>query len=222
MKSLLAILISVLFFLPTAKGQNGEIYGTVADEKGAPFQNVSISVFQSKKLLFSTLSEEDGSYSLKPMPVGCFKVEFKAEHYIRTIVLDLPFSSGSSSVKRNCKMIKVSSDSEMIIVHKMPIISKVDPVHIVDNNKTQSFHIYPWQNDHLILYEKDRLIIGGNRGDTTIYLIDGLLNETSDSTDSTRFNWLNANKLRKKTFIEKDFKYIPFQHFLETLPAFQR
>jgi hypothetical protein len=34
--------------------------------------------------------------------------------------------------------------------------------------------------------------------------------------------WLSNNDFRRKKYSEKDFQYIPFQHFLETLPELQR
>lgn len=223
MKKLLAILFSVLFFLPAAKGQNGEIYGFLKDSKGNPLSDVLIRVYIGDKIYNGCFSEEDGGFSIKPLTAGSYNVEFSLNGFLKRKTTGVIVTSGGS-VKVNCKMIKGSCDSEMVVAYKKPKIDTVIPiaVPIIDNNKIQSYHKYPWQNDHLTLYEKDRLIIGGNRGDTTIYLIDGLLDYKNEAADSSANNWLNKRNLRNKTFTEKDIQYIPFQHFLETLPAFQR
>lgn len=209
MKKLLAILFSVLFFLPAAKGQNGEVYGTVTDEKGTPFQNVSISVFQNKKLLLSTFSEEDGSYSLKPMPVGCFKVEFKAEHYIKTTILDLPISSGGI-VKLKCKMNEGSSDSESSKVFKMPLVKCYLP-------SPSTIITPPWHESAPLGWLGDlKRLQRPKIKPSYIYL-------TWSEQFKYNFNPRpNALKQINKSYTENDLKYIPFQHFLETLPAFQR
>lgn len=117
---LLAILFSVLFFLPVAKGQSGVIYGTVTDEKDVPFERVSINVFQSGKLFIKKQSEKDGKYYINHLAPGIYKVEFLSNGFLKSKVIGVPVSD-SFDVEINCKMISGRSDFENITVYEKPI-----------------------------------------------------------------------------------------------------
>lgn len=60
-----------------------------------------------------------------------------------------------------------------------------------------------------------------SRPEGTVYLLNG--KEYNDSLSAHKEKpWLYTNDFRRKRYKENDLMYIPFQHFLETLPAFQR
>lgn len=190
---MLVLLFSVLFFLPAAKGQYGDIYGTLTDEKGTLFQSVSISVFQSGKLFIKTLSKKEGTYYINHLAPGIYTVEFLSKGFPKSKVIGVAVSN-RFSVELNCKMIAGRSDFENITVYEKPIY----------------FDVYANKVAFLAALE-------------TLKVVPGYINLTwSDQLKYTNFPRVHHQKQINKKYNEKDFQYIPFEHFLETLPMLQR
>jgi hypothetical protein len=59
------------------------------------------------------------------------------------------------------------------------------------------------------------------RPEGAVYVLNGKVYNDSLSAHKEK-PWLSNNDFRRKKYSEKDFQYIPFQHFLETLPELQR
>lgn len=104
MKSLLAILFSVLFFLPSAKGQNGEIYGTVYlnDQVAA---GIIVKVTIGNKILAKTITNSDGEYKVYVEGGKVYSICFKAKGYTSRIVnnINLPIEGSVKIVKKIAK-----------------------------------------------------------------------------------------------------------------------
>lgn len=215
MKSLLAILFSVLFFLPATKGQVGEIYGFLTDSKGNSLSDVLIKVYIGNRIYNGCFSEEDGMFSIRPLPSGSYTVEFSLNGFLKRKTTSVIVTSGSS-VKINCKMIKGSSDSEIVTVYKMPKILPYYP--LLYNNEPRIHCKIGSHNWPPSLSENVKMsrIQAPSTKPNYIYL---------SWSEQLKYNFNprpNALKQINKSYSENDLKYIPFQHFLETLPPFQR
>jgi hypothetical protein len=71
--------------------------------------------------------------------------------------------------------------------------------------------------DSSLITEKRTLRIFCARPEGSVYLLNG--KEYIDSLSAHKEKpWLSNNDFRRKKYSEKDFKYIPFAHFLNTLP----
>lgn len=79
--------------------------------------------------------------------------------------------------------------------------------------------------DSLLKAQKQLILKFGPRQDGKRYVVNGAVyNDSLIAMQSLNKvePWLYSNDFRRKKHKEKNFKYIPFQHFLENLPAFQR
>lgn len=69
---------------------------------------------------------------------------------------------------------------------------------------------------------KSQLLIGVNRADKTVYLLDGVLDDKDLAIEFAPQTWLNTNTLLTKIYTEKNFQYTNLEYFISTLPQLQR
>lgn len=96
---LLLILSGCRYKLKTAQkpqSYSGTLTGMVKDAVvGSPIQGAQVSIFRSQELLGSTVTEDDGSYSLEILPGSDYRVEFSKEGYITAIYYNTIVTAGS-------------------------------------------------------------------------------------------------------------------------------
>lgn len=81
------------------------------------------------------------------------------------------------------------------------------------------------KDDSLLKVQKKPVLRFGPRQEGVCYVLNGVAYNDSLSAIKSLNKvepWLSINDCRRKKYTEKDFQYIPFQHFLETLPVLQR
>lgn len=109
MKNLVLLLCAILLFLPVAKGQLGEIYGTVSQQE-LTFGNdgveaVNVYVYQNDSLIICSESDSNGDYSLKPLHPGRYNVLFIKSDFIIKKVYGIWISLGGD-YRLNVKLYK--------------------------------------------------------------------------------------------------------------------
>lgn len=209
---MLILLFSVLFFLLDAKGQ-GEIYGILTDSKGELLNDVSIKVYNGDRFFGRSLSEEDGSYSVKPLPSGYYTVEYSLNGFLKRKTINVIVNSGGS-VKLNYKMIEGSSDSEIVMYYKSPPPPPPPPRP----------RPYPEDDRNVFLERGSVQSLSKNVEISRIPKIkpEKISLSWAEQLKYTNFPLEHRQKQITKKYNEKDFQYIPFGHFLETLPETQR
>ena len=75
--------------------------------------------------------------------------------------------------------------------------------------------------DSLLKKQKQPILRFGHREEGMYYVVNGVVYNDSLSACKER-TWLSINDFRRKKYTEKDFQYIPFEHFLKTLPGLQQ
>jgi hypothetical protein len=155
----------------------GEIYGEVRDESGAPFPGVVVKVFEGGILKSGNVSEDDGTYSVKPLQPGTYDVEFSSSSYATKRYTGLVVTSGGST-RQNIKMeqSKSSQLNEVVITAEPPIVKKETTL---GGKELDQMGMRPIQDavslGKNVQQQKSggAIRIGGARLDGTVYMIDG-------------------------------------------------
>jgi hypothetical protein len=161
----------------TAFAQNGEIYGTVTDETNNPFPGVVIKVTQGGLMKGGTITEDDGTYSVKPLQPGTYTIQFSSTGYGVKEIGSITVSSGGS-VKINNKMtVEAKGLKEVIkVAYKQPVVSKITAVGSDKIERAPTRNILDMASLGPNVQQTrngGELRIGGARGDGTVYMLDG-------------------------------------------------
>lgn len=164
----------------TAFGQNGEIYGTITDETNNPFPGVIIKVTQGGLVKGGATTEDDGSYSVKPLQPGTYTIQFSSMGYSTLEVSSITVSSGGS-VKINKKMQvqpKELTGEVIKVAYKQPVVSKVNAVGSDKIERAPTRNILDMASLGPNVQQSRNggaLRIGGAREDGTVYMLDGMV-----------------------------------------------
>lgn len=101
MKCVFAILFSVLFFLPAAKGQGG-ICG-MTHTKLNYLDGVTIEIFKDNASIGKSTSEDYGKYMIKKLVRGTYDIEYSLKGYCKKRIIGLKIYD-SKTIKINCEM----------------------------------------------------------------------------------------------------------------------
>ena len=216
MKRILCI-ISLLTLMINAFGQSGEIYGTVTDETNNTFAGVVIKVTQGGIVKGGSVSEDDGTYSVKPLQPGKYDLEFSSTGYSTKKIANIIINSGAS-VKINCKMVANSKGLKevSVVAYKEPVVSKNRvmssstieraPTRNLMDNASLSSNVQQSRSG-------GALRIGGSRQDGTVYMIDGQVASGTVSHSAIPSNLgnnsgvISQNESYKKS-TENDFRNV--------------
>lgn len=164
----------------TAFAQNGEIYGKVTDEKGQPFEGVIIKVLQGGLMKGGTTSEEDGSYSIKPLQPGAYDIEFSSSSYATQIIRGINVTVGGTA-QQNLKMRIQGTDLKVVEVKARPPVVDIRKVTTgAQIERAPATNIIDMAGLSRNVYQQrpgGPLQIGGARADGTVYMIDGQVSQ---------------------------------------------
>lgn len=152
------------------------IYGTITDEQNNPFPGVIVKVMKDGVVKGGTISEDDGSFSVKTNP-GVYTIQFSSQGYGTKEISSITVSVGGS-VKINNKMLVAGNNLNEVVkvAYREPVVSKNKTV------SSSSIESAPTRNlaDVASLssnVQQSRnggaLRIGGAREDGTVYVMDG-------------------------------------------------
>ncbi|MCC6186778.1 MAG: TonB-dependent receptor, partial [Chitinophagaceae bacterium] len=161
----------------TAFAQNGEIYGTVTDETNNPFPGVVIKVTQGGLMKGGSITEDDGTYSIKPLQPGSYSVQFSSLGYGTKEIASITVSNGGS-VKINNKMtVDAKGLNEVVkVAYKQPVVNKVTAIGSEKIESAPTRNILDMASLGPNVQQTrsgGELRIGGARGDGTVYMLDG-------------------------------------------------
>lgn len=167
----------LLGFSHSAFAQNGELYGTVTDENNAPFPGVIVKVTQGGLVKGGTVTEDDGTYSVKPLQAGTYSIQFSTMGYATKEIGSITVSNGGS-VKINNKM---STDAKNLkevvkVQYKQPVVNKITAVGSEKIERAPTRNLLDMASLGPNVQQSrngGELRIGGARGDGTVYMLDG-------------------------------------------------
>lgn len=175
------IYLFILMLLGTAGTAfaQGEIYGKVTDEKGIEFGGVIIKVMQGGLLKSGTISEDNGTYSVKPLQPGTYDIEFSSSSYSTQKITGITVSL-NGEFRQNVKMQQNNSKelTEVVVKAQPPVVNKVKVMTEEQINNSASRNLLDMASLGPNVQQTRNggaLRIGGARPDGTVYLIDGMM-----------------------------------------------
>ncbi|GAA4450822.1 hypothetical protein GCM10023092_07390 [Rurimicrobium arvi] len=162
----------------------GEIYGTVTNEKGQPFEGVIIKVTQGGLLKSGSVSEDDGSYSVKPLQPGTYDIEFSSISYETIKVSGVEITLGGTK-KQDVRMEIQGSGSgkvlnQVVVKARKPVIGVVSVTQAKNIEAAPTTNIIDMAGLSKNVYQArsgGALSIGGARPEGTVYIIDGQVSQ---------------------------------------------
>lgn len=175
----LVFLLSFLMIIVQALAQNGEIYGMVTDESNNPFPGVVVKVTQNGLLKGGTTTEDDGTYSIKPLSLGSYDIEFSTMGYAKKQVTNVILSS-ATSVKVNAKMLLANCMSlqAVVVTSRPPVVHRVTSISSHDLNVVATKELANLASTGANVYQSrsgSGLSIRGGRANSSVYMVDGVL-----------------------------------------------
>ncbi len=179
-------LLLMLFALVAVNGlfaQSGTIKGKVLDaDNGEPIPFANVSIMQGAKIVTGGMTDFDGVYTIKPVPVGKFTVKVSYIGY-KTIALNNVQVNNSKITFQDFKLPTSLSKIEEVVVkeYKVPLISK-DQVSSGGTISQEDIGKMPGRSATAVAatvggVSKDgsgNLNIRGARSEATVYYVDGV------------------------------------------------
>jgi outer membrane receptor protein involved in Fe transport len=123
-------LIIIAFFLTLVSGfsfaQNGEIKGKVTDQDGKPIGYASVRVMNGDVLKGGVYTEDDGTFTVKPLDAGSYTVKIKFTGYPEKIIEQVGVNAGKQTYIPNDQLqLKKGVDLSVVTVkYVKPIVQK--------------------------------------------------------------------------------------------------
>lgn len=176
----------MVFAVVTVSGlfaQTGTIKGKVLDgESGEPIPFANVSVLQDGKVITGGMTDFDGKYTIKPVPVGKFTVNASYMGY-KTIALSNVQINNSKITFQDFKLpSSVSKLAEVVVMdYKVPLISK-DQVESGGTISQEDIDKMPGRSASAVAAtvggvnsDKDgNLNVRGARSEGTVFYVDGV------------------------------------------------
>jgi len=204
----LVFLLSFLMIIVQALAQNGEIYGMVTDESNNPFPGVVVKVTQNGLIKGGTTTEDDGTYSIKPLSLGSYDIEFSTMGYAKKQVTNVILSS-ATSVKVNAKMLLANCMSlqAVIVTSRPPVVHTVKSISSHDLTVVANRELANLASTGANVYQYrsgSGLSIRGGRANSSVYMVDGVMIQGSPNQALATVS--NNESYRK--LAENDFKNV--------------
>ncbi|WP_276132097.1 YfbK domain-containing protein [Polluticoccus soli] len=117
-----------------ASAQSGAITGTVVDEKKEPMIAAIVTVLQGKQTKGGATTDESGTYVIKPLPPGRYKVQVKYGGYKTSITENVIVGSGKHTTVNVAMQLDAKQLNEIVVLqYKTP---HIDPYG--DGRQTKS------------------------------------------------------------------------------------
>lgn len=204
----LVFLLSFLMIIVQALAQNGEIYGMVTDESNNPFPGVVVKVTQNGLIKGGTTTEDDGTYSIKPLSLGSYDIEFSTMGYAKKQVTNVILSS-ATSVKVNAKMLLANCMSlqAVVVTSRPPVVHRVTSISSHDLTVVANRELVNLASTGANVYQSrsgSGLSIRGGRANSSVYMVDGVMIQGSPNQALATVS--NNESYRK--LAENDFKNV--------------
>ncbi|MEL6194413.1 MAG: TonB-dependent receptor, partial [Bacteroidota bacterium] len=171
-----------LCLLSISYAQDGKLSGKVTNQNGEPLPFTTVIVFEGDLVRYGTQTDESGTYSIQPISVGTYRVEFR---YVgaKQIRNDVPIIDGQT------RLLDVSFSENITETDTVQIESYVNPVFekdpkvasVLSGKDVQSIGTRNVQSLAAItpgVYQSDEgdggINIRGARSNATVYYVDGV------------------------------------------------
>jgi hypothetical protein len=188
MKTLQTLAILVLICiggLAKAQSGTGEIRGRLIDSiSGAPIPFGNILALQDSQLINGALTDDEGYFSIKPIPAGTYNLQIQASNYMVRTFADVKVNSTNMTYV-NIHTISTSIELKVaeISVYRNPLISK-GQVSTMQVLETEEIRASPYMDVKQLaatqagVYQEEgeggSIYMRGAREDGTAYFIDGI------------------------------------------------
>jgi len=163
--------------------QSGTLKGKVLDgDTGEPIPFANVSVLQDGKIITGGMTDFDGKYTIKPIPVGKFTVKSSYMGY-KTIALSNVQINNSKITFQDFKLPSSVSKLEEVVVkeYKVPLISK-DQVESGGTISQEDIDKMPGRSASAVAATvggvnddgSGNLNVRGARSEGTVYYVDGV------------------------------------------------
>ena len=171
-----------LCLLSITYAQDGKLSGKVTNQNGEPLPFTTVIVFEGDLVRYGTQTDESGTYSIQPISVGTYRVEFR---YLgaKQVRSDVPIIDGQT------RLLDVSFAENVTETDTVQIESYVNPVFekdpkvasVLSGKDVQSIGTRNVQSLAAItpgVYQSDEgdggINIRGARSNATVYYVDGV------------------------------------------------
>ena len=171
-----------LCLLSISYAQDGKLSGKVTNQNGEPLPFTTVIVFEGDLVRYGTQTDESGTYSIQPISVGTYRVEFR---YVgaKQVRNDVPIIDGQT------RLLDVSFSDNITETDTVQIESYVNPVFekdpkvasVLSGKDVQSIGTRNVQSLAAItpgVYQSDEgdggINIRGARSNATVYYVDGV------------------------------------------------
>ena len=179
----LILMIFAVVAVNMAYGQSGTLKGKVLDgDTGEPIPFANVSVLQNGKVITGGMTDFDGKYTIKPVPVGKFTVNASYMGY-STIALNNVQVNNSKITFQDFKLPASVSKLDEVVVkeYKVPLISK-DQVESGGTISQEDIDKMPGRSATAVAATVGGVNAGadgglnvrGARSEGTVYYIDGV------------------------------------------------
>lgn len=184
MKKLLT-LFGLLAGLTAAYAQNGEISGKILDENGEGMPSAKVEILDSKGDFTGrgVVTDFDGNYSIKPLNPGRYNIRVSFMGYMPYIQQGIVVNADKTTfIDVKLKLVGVDKDAIEVVAYKVPLI---DPGKTSSQNVIGAEEISQNASRNVVdlvattggIVQSDQgsgFNIGGQRGEGTVYFVDGV------------------------------------------------
>ncbi len=168
-------------FTGAALAQPGAISGTVHDEKGNPLIGATIKVIQGGINKGGAQTDEDGNYTVKPLPAGRYDVEISAVAYTTHKTTGVIVSADRiTALDVKLKPRATELQAVTVTAYKVPLIDRYNPgarsvvaAEQIEKMPTRSIQDIE-ATSQLAHRKSEKMKIRGGRAAGTQYYIDGV------------------------------------------------
>ncbi len=174
----------VLLFVSIAGqsfAQSGAISGTVLDENGDAMIGALIKVFEGGLVKGGAQTDEDGNYTVKPLPAGRYDVEISSATYATSRTTGVMVSSDrTTALDVKLKLAAKELTGVTVTAYKVPLIDRFNPGARSVVAAEQIEKMPTRTTDGVaatapgVYSGADGLRIAGGRTQGTLYIVDGV------------------------------------------------
>jgi hypothetical protein len=166
----------------TAFAQSGEIKGVVVDETNNPVIGVVVQAIQGGIAKAGAATEEDGSYSIKPITAGRYEIKVVYTSYKTSITSNVMVSPDKTTGVNIKLELDAQKLGEVVVVeYKVPLVDIYNPggksiiaSEQIEKMPTRTTEGVASNAPGVYSGDGNGLKIAGARTDGTLYIIDGM------------------------------------------------
>ncbi len=194
-RTLRYLFLLIFIALSGAAFAQGELAGRVLDEKKEPMINATVQVYRGGIQMGGIITDWDGNFLIKPLDAGNYNVLVLYAGYDSVMITDVVVSQGQRttqnfSMSRKTNVVK---GNFVIRAYKKPLVDQDKPASFImtkeEINTVPTNQVNDLISTNSNVYQQTRgggLSIGGARGGTTLYIVDGVVVRGTGNIDMSQ------------------------------------